>query len=131
MKKKKKKVGQIFFSSIFRNCPKKGNKGDANNIVNALQVILKRMKQKRPATRKKKKFKIFKIFKKYKKNQPKFFLFYFSKLPPKRCPGGLRLYPQCPQSVFEEDEAEEATEKSSSKCWTGSGFFYFQLSTTD
>ena len=34
-----------------------------------------------------------------------------------------RLHPQRPQSVFEEDEAEEATEKSSSKCWTGSCFF--------
>jgi len=29
-------------------------------------------------------------------------------LPPKRCPGGRRLHPQRPQSVFEEDEAEEA-----------------------
>ena len=39
------------------------------------------------------------------------------------CPGGRRLYPQRPQSVFEEDEAEEATKKSSSKCCTGYTYF--------
>ena len=61
MKKKEKKVGQIFFSSIFRNCPKKGAKGDAFNIVNALQVFFKRMKQKR---RLEKKLKFKKIKKK-------------------------------------------------------------------
>ena len=52
MKKKEKKVGQIFFSSNFRNCPKKRNKGDAINIVNTLQVFLKRMNQKRPLEKK-------------------------------------------------------------------------------
>ena len=55
----------------------------------------------------------------------------FRNCPKKRCQEGRHLLCQLPQSVFEADEAEEATEKSSSKCWTGSGFFYFQLSTTD
>jgi len=77
------------------------------------------MKQKRPLEKNKK----FKKFKKKKKNQPKFFLFYFSKLTPKRCPGGRRLHPQRPQRVFEEDEAEEATKKSSSKCCSGYTYF--------
>ena len=49
-----------------------------------------------------------------KKNQVKFFSSNFSKLSPKRCPGGYHLHPQRPQRVFEEDEAEEATESSSS-----------------
>ena len=40
-------------------------------------------------------------------------------LPPKRCPRGRFLHPQPPQSVFEEDKAEEATESSFSKCWVG------------
>ena len=66
------------------------------SIVNALEVLLKRMKQKRQL----KKIKI--------KNCPQ-----------KRCPGGRRLHPPRPQSVFEEDEAEEAAESSSSKCWPG------------
>jgi len=79
------------------------------------------MKQKRPLE-KKLKFKKLKN-KKKKKNQPKFFLFYFSKLTPKRCPGGRRLHPQRPQRVFEEDEAEEATKKSSSKCCSGYTYF--------
>ena len=46
---------KFFSSSIFRNCPKKGAKGDTINIVNALQVFFKGMKQKRPLE------KIFKI----------------------------------------------------------------------
>ena len=51
------------------------------------------MKQKRPLEKKK-----------------KLYFFNFSKLPPKSCPGGHRLHPQRPQSVFEEDEAKEAAE---------------------
>ena len=42
---------------------------------------------------------------------------------PKRCPGGRRLHPQRPQRVFEGDEAEEATKKSSSKCCSGYTYF--------
>ena len=45
--------------------------------------------------------------KKNKKKLDKLFLFNFSNLPPKRCPGGRRLHSQRHQSVFEEDEAEE------------------------
>ena len=63
--------------------------------------------------------------KRLKENQKKsdnFFL-NFSKLPPKRCPGGRRLHPQRPQSVFEEDEAEVVAESSSSKCTTGYTYF--------
>ena len=81
------------------------------------------MKQKRPLEKKLKFKKLKKKKKKKKKNQPKFFLFYFSKLTPKRCPGGRRLHPQRPQRVFEEDEAEEATKKSSSKCCSGYTYF--------
>ena len=40
-----------------------------------------------------------------------FFKFYFSKLPQKRCQGVRRLHFQLPQSVYEEDEAEETAEK--------------------
>ena len=40
----------------------------------------------------------------------------------KRCPGGRRLHLQRPQSVFEEDEAEEAAESSSPKCWPGNTY---------
>ena len=36
---------------------------------------------------------------------------FFSKLPLKRCQGGCCLHCQLPQSVFEEDKAEEAAEK--------------------
>ena len=50
-KKREKKVGQFFFF-IFRKCPKKGAKGDAVYIFNALQVFLKRMKQKRQLEKK-------------------------------------------------------------------------------
>ena len=78
------------------------------------------MKQKRPLE---KNLKIKKLKKLEKKNQPKFFKFYFSKMPPKRCPGGRRLHPQRPQSVFEEDEAEEVTKKSSSQCCSGYTYF--------
>ena len=39
------------------------------------------------------------------------FFFHFSKLPQKRCQGGCRLHCQRPESVFEEDIAEEAAEK--------------------
>ena len=53
----------------------------------------------------------------------KFFCYNFSKLPLKSCSGERRLHPQRPQSVFEEDEAEEATEKSPSKCCTGYTYF--------
>ena len=60
---------------------------------------------------------------KKKKNQPHFVFSNFSKLSPKRCPGGRRLHPQRPQSVFEEDEAEEVAESSSSKCTTGYTYF--------
>ena len=110
-------MGQFFFL-IFRNCPKKGANWDAVNIVNALKVFLKRMKQKRPQE---KKLKIKKKKLKKIKNKKKLdnIFFFFSKLPPKRCPGGRRLHPQRPQSVFEEDEAEEAAESSSSSCWPG------------
>ena len=48
-----------------------------------------------------------------------FSFFNISKLSPKRCQGGGRLHPQRPQSVFEEDEAEEVAESSSSKCTMG------------
>ena len=49
---------------------------------------------------------------KLKKIEKKSFIFfYFSKLPPKKCQGGCHQHCQCPQSVFEEDETEEATEK--------------------
>ena len=44
--------------------------------------------------------------------------FFFSKLPKKKCPGGRCLYRQRPQSVFEEDEAEEAAEKKTKKIST-------------
>ena len=37
---------------------------------------------------------------KIKKKSAQIFLFYFSKLPPKRCPGGRCLHPQRPQSVL-------------------------------
>ena len=45
---------------------------------------------------------------------------YFSKLPQKRSQGGRRLHPQrhqsqLPQSVFEDDKAEETTEKIKTK----------------
>jgi hypothetical protein len=42
-----------------------------------------------------------------KKNWTTFFLFCFSKLPQKRCQGGRHLLCQLPQSVYEEDLAEE------------------------
>ena len=58
-KKKRKKSDNFFFN--FSKLPKK--KGDVIYIVNALQVFLKRMKQKRPLEKK--------II---KKNQPIFFL---------------------------------------------------------
>ena len=46
----------------------------------------------------------------YHSSQPTFILYNFSKLPAKKCPGGRRQHHhcQCSQSVFEEDEAEEA-----------------------
>ena len=44
-------------------------------------------------------------------------------MPKKRCQGGRRLHCQRPSSVFEEDEAEEATRKSSSKCCSGYTYF--------
>ena len=87
-------------------------RGTTVYIVNALEVFMMRMKQKRPLEKKNKNFKNLKI-KKNKKKSANFF-FNFSKLPPKMCPGGRRLHPQRPQSVNEEDEAEEATESSSS-----------------
>ena len=49
-KEKKREKSRTIIFLIFRNCPKKG---DAIYIVNALQVFLKRMKQKRPLTKKK------------------------------------------------------------------------------
>ena len=39
-----------------------------------------------------------------------FFFFIFRNFPPKRCQGGRHLHCQQTQSVFEEDEAEEAAE---------------------
>ena len=48
-KKKREKNLTHFLLFNFRNCPKKGAKGDAVYIiVNALKVFLNRMKQKRP-----------------------------------------------------------------------------------
>ena len=111
----KKKRDFFFFN--FQNCPKKGAKGDAVYIVKALKVFLTRMKQKRPL----KKIKLKKL-KKIKIGQNCLFQ-NFPKLPPKRCPGGCRLHPQRPQSVFEEDEVEEAAESSSSKCLPGYTYF--------
>ena len=55
----------------------------------------------------------------------------FSKLSPKGCQGGHRLHPQRPQSVLEEDEAEEAAESFVKLLVWGQVFFYFQLSATD
>ena len=104
-----------FFFLFFRNCPKKGAKADAFYIVNTLKVLLKRMKQKRPL----KKLKNLE----FKKKIGQFFFKYFFQLTPKTCPWGLCLHPQRPQSVFEEDEAEEAAEGSSSKYWTGVHLF--------
>ena len=43
-KKEEKKYDNFYFF-IFRNCSKKGVKGDTVYIVNALKVFLKRMKQ--------------------------------------------------------------------------------------
>ena len=43
----KKKIGQVFFYLIFRNCPQKGAQGDAVYILSAIKVFLKRMKQKK------------------------------------------------------------------------------------
>ena len=51
------------------------------------------------------------------------FVFNFSKFPQKSCQRGRRLLHQRPRSVFEEDEAEEAAESSSSKCWVGYTYF--------
>ena len=45
---KKLKIWQKFVFLIFWNCPKKGAKGDAVYIVNALKLFLKMMEQKRP-----------------------------------------------------------------------------------
>ena len=60
------------------------------------------MKQKRPL----------KNNKKIKKSDKIFFLIFRNC--PQRCQGGRRLHLQRPQSVFEENEAEEAAESSSS-----------------
>ena len=66
---------------IFRNCPKKVSKGEAVYIVNALQVFLKRLKQKRPIQNSK-------LKKTKKKQQQKLdFFFNFSKLPLKGAHG--------------------------------------------
>ena len=126
-KKRDKKIRQILFIWFFETAPKKGAKGDAVYNVSALKVFLKRMKQKRPLEKQIKNFEN----EKKKKNRTKFFCFNLSKLPPKSCPGRRRLHLQRPQSVLEEDEAEEAAE-SFVKCWFGvSFFFYFQLSAKD
>ena len=46
-----------------------------------------------------------------KKKSWTIFFFNFLKLPPKKCQEGRHQHCQRPQSVFEEDETEEATEK--------------------
>ena len=53
-----------------------------------------------------------------------FFVLIFSKLPPKRCPGGRRLHPQRPQCVFEEDEAEVVPESFVKLSVRGQAFFF-------
>ena len=71
---------KVLFFFIFRNCPQKSAKEDAINIVNALKVYLKKMKQKRPL----KKDKNQKIKKKRTTTKSdKFFYFIFRNCPQK------------------------------------------------
>ena len=100
-KKKRKKAGQIFFLKLFEIAQKKVPRGTPSTLSTPFQCFWRGWSRRGH-------WKKNKNFKKIKKSAQIFF-FFFSTLPPKRCPGGRRLHPQRPQSVFEENEAEEAT----------------------
>ena len=127
-------MDNIFLFFIFRNCPKKGVKGDAIYFVNSPSVYEEDLAEE--TAEKKIKNKIKKKIKKKSKNQKKIlkknltsFFLNFSKLPPKKDAQGNAVYILSALNVFlKRMKHKRLLKVHPLNVLRGCFFFFFQLS---